>query len=162
MSFWTDTKIADNFTTDEKLLYLYLLTNPHTNLCGCYEISINQMSAEIGFKKETIKRMLERLQNEHQSVIYSEETKEVLLLNWHKYNWTSSEKFRKPLMKEISMVKEKTFRTYLQKISEGEDTVSIPYPYGSDTTVSVTDTVTVTDTVSDTVSDSKPIKHKYG
>lgn len=162
MNFWTDTKIADNFTTDEKLLYLYLLTNPHTNLCGCYEISINQMSAEIGFKKETIKRMLERLQNEHQSVIYSEETKEVLLLNWHKYNWTSSEKFKKPLMKEISMIKEKSFRTYLEKISEGEDTVSIPYPYGSDTTVSVTDTVTVTDTVSDSVSDSKPIKHKYG
>ena len=158
MNFWTDTKIADTFSTDEKLLYLYLLTNPHTNLCGCYEISISQMSAEIGFKRETIIKLLKRLQDVHQSVIYSEDTKEVLLLNWHKYNWTSSEKFKKPLMKEISMIKDTSFRTYLENISKGEDTVSIPYRYGIDTTV----TVSVTDTVSESINNNKPVKHKHG
>ena len=44
ISFWTDTKIVDDFTPEDKYFYLYLFTNPHTNLSGCYEISKNQMS----------------------------------------------------------------------------------------------------------------------
>ena len=38
MSFWTDSKVADDFTAEDRYFYLYLFTNPHTNLCGCYEI----------------------------------------------------------------------------------------------------------------------------
>ena len=155
IAFWTDTKVNDDYSPEDKLLYLYLLTNPHTNLCGCYEISISQMAAEIGYKSDTIKRLIEKAQTKFQSVVYAEDTKEILLLNWYKYNWTSSEKFRKPLMKEIMAVKNVSFRTYLMKIFEGEDTVSIPYltleGYGIDTTVTVTDTVT-----------DKEIKHQYG
>ena len=34
-SFWTDSKVDDTFTPEDKYFYLYLLTNPHTNICGC-------------------------------------------------------------------------------------------------------------------------------
>ena len=54
LSFWTDNKILDDFTPEDKYFYLYLLTNPHTNICGCYEISYKSMSDDTGYNKETI------------------------------------------------------------------------------------------------------------
>ena len=81
----------------------------------------------------------------HKIIDYSNVSKEILLLNWHKYNWTSSEKFRKPLLKEIKNIKEMKFKEYLQKIFDGEDEI---YPID---TMCIGTSVTVTDTVTDTV-----------
>lgn len=138
MSFWSDTKIADDFTAKEKYLYIYLLTNPHTNLCGCYEISISQIALETSLDKKEIKNIIARLQDIHKVILFSNDTKEVLIINYHKYNWTSSEKFRIPLQKEIQNIKNEGFKAYLWDLYNGIDTVSIPYQYGSDTTVTVT------------------------
>ena len=148
MSFWTDSKVVDDFTPEDRYFYLYLMTNPHTNLSGCYELSLKQASDETGYTKEVIRNLLDRFETTHDVVRYSYSTKEVLLLNWSKFNWTSSDKFRKPLEEEISQIKDNAFRAYLTDIFNGDDTVFIPYDYGSDTTVTVTDTVT--DAVSNT------------
>jgi len=137
MSFWTDSKVVDNFTPEDKYFYLYLLTNPHTNLAGCYEISLKQISDEIGYTKETVEKLIKRMSEVHNVIRYSKETKEVLILHWFEYNWTSSDKFRVPLSIEINSIKEESFRQYLSALYDGEDTVLIPYLYGSDTTVSV-------------------------
>jgi uncharacterized phage protein (TIGR02220 family) len=142
MSFWTDNKISDDFTPEDRYFYLYLFTNPHTNLCGCYEISIKQISNETGYSKDSVENLINRFEKVHKVLRFSKETKEVLLINWSKYNWTTSDKFRKPLYKEIENVKNSIFRAFLTDIFNGKDTVSIPYPYGSDTTVTVTDTIT--------------------
>ena len=150
LTFWTDPKIADDFTPEDRYFYLYLFTNPHTNLAGCYEISIKQIANETGYAKDTIERLIERFQNVHQVIAYSKITKELLLINWFKYNWTKSEKFRKPLLYEIQSVKDEKFRDYLLQIYDGAD---VRYRIDtkcintncSDTSV----TVSVTDTVSD-------------
>ena len=147
MSFWTDSKVADDFTPEDRYFYLYLFTNPHTNLCGCYEISIKQAVTETGYSKDTIENLIERFEEYHNVIRYSPTTKEILLLNWHKYNWTKSEKFRKPLLAEIGRVKNKRFKEYLSKIANSEDD-----GYGIDTTcIDTSVTVTVTDTVSNSV-----------
>ena len=161
MAFWTDSKVIDDFTPEDKFFYLYLLTNPHTNLCGAYEISVKQMSDETGYSRDTIEKLLKRFAEVHKVAYYSQDTKELLVINWHKYNWTNSEKFRKPLLKEINSVKNDNFKNYLLDLFSGTDTVSLPYGYGSDTTVtvSVTDTVTVSDTVSPVDIDSNIINN---
>lgn len=158
MSFWEDPKIVDDFTPEDRYFYLYLFTNPHTNLCGCYEISLTQMANETGYNKDSVERLIRRFVDIHKIIQYSSNTKEILLLNWHKYNWTSSEKFRKPLSDEIDLIKCDSFRIFLTKIFNGEK-----IGYGIDTTyidTTVTDTVSVP--VTDTVSDKKKIKHRYG
>ena len=145
MSFWTDSKVVDDFSPEDRYFYLYLFTNPHTNLCGCYEISMKQMSVETGYTVDIINILLERFETTHNIIRYSSKTKELLLLNWHKYNWTASEKFRKPLDKEIQNVKQPEFKEYLRKIFDGENN---GYPIDTkciDTSVTVTDTVSVTD-----------------
>ena len=149
LSFWTDSKVEDTFTPEDKYMYLYLLTNPYTNICGCYEISIRQISRQIGYNEESVERILYRLEYTHKVIVYHNETKELLIINWGRYNWTRSEKLAKPIMATIAKIKHPLFRDYVTMRYENIDTintVSIPYQYGIDTTVSVT----VTDTVSDT------------
>lgn len=145
LSFWTDSKVDDEFTPEDKYFYLYLLTNPHTNICGCYEIGEKQCSRETGYNSETISRLLRRFENVHDVIRYDTKTKEVLILNWYKYNWTKSEKLMKNVSEVASHIKSDAFRDYIFSLINGE-AAKIPYPYPIDT--SVTDTVTNTDTVS--------------
>lgn len=128
LSFWTDTKIIDEFSPEDKYFYLYLLTNPHTNLCGCYEISKKQMIMELGYTLETIIVLLERFEKNYKIIKFSRTTNELLLLNWYKYNWTNSPKFRKPLKIEIENIKDVQFKEYLTKIEKG-DIKNIRYRY---------------------------------
>ena len=139
MSFWTDTKVADDFTPEDKYFYLYLFTNPHTNLAGCYEISIRQMSNETGYSKDTIERLIDRFRSVHNVIEYESTTKELLLINWHKYNWTKSRDFRKALEKEINSVKNPEFKGFLRGLYDDVDTVLRPSIDGVGTTVTDTD-----------------------
>lgn len=162
MAFWTDSKVVDDFTPEDKYFYVYLITNPHTNLCGCYEISMKQMSDELGYNKETIEKLIDRFHKVHKVLDYNSQTKEMLLYNWSKYNWTKSPKLQAALLKEIPKVKCPEYSEFLNGILNG-DTVSIPYEYGMDTPD--TDTDTNTDIVSDsnnTKKTTKKQKHKYG
>lgn len=59
--FWSDTFIVDKLNPLDRYLFLYLLTNEKTNLCGVYEISLRTISNETGLEKEEVVRMLERL-----------------------------------------------------------------------------------------------------
>ena len=138
LTFWTDSKIIEEFSPEDKYFYLYLLTNPHTNLCGCYEITKKQMSLELGYSIDVIQVLLERFEKQYNVIRFSKETNELIILNWHKYNWTNSPKFRKPLNEEIKKIKNKQFKKYLEEIEKGNnniryrygiDTVSIPYRY---------------------------------
>lgn len=147
LSFWTDAKVEDTFTPEDKYMYLYLLTNPYTNICGCYEISIKQISRQTGYNEEAVARILQRMEQVHKVIVYSKDTQEVLIMNWGRYNWTKSEKLVKPIMSAIGKIKHGQFRDYVTLVYENIETintVSIPYQYGIDTTVSVTVTDTVT------------------
>lgn len=121
LSFWTDTKVTDEFTPEDKYFYLYLLTNPHTNTSGCYELSIRQMSIETGYSQETIERLIERFALVHKVMRYSRENKEVLLVNWHKYNWTTSDKLRISIYNNIKVIKTKCFKDYLLYCYDNSD-----------------------------------------
>ena len=128
LSFWQDTKVTDDFTPEDRYFYLYLLTNPHTNLCGCYEISIKQMANEMGYDVKKVIKLTERFSSIHNLIRYNQTGRELLIFHWSKYNWTSSEKFRKPLLQEIQNVKTEGFREYLLKLFNGENA-----KYGMDT-----------------------------
>lgn len=157
VTFWTDSKVEEDFTPEDKYFYLYLLTNAHTNLCGCYEIGKRQMSNDTGYTVDVIERLLSRMSELHNVIRYNEQSKEVLLLNWHKYNWSKSDKLLKGVANEIERVKcpefQKILLSYLAFYGYDVDTVSIGYTYPMDTSV----TVSVTDTVINTVNN----KHRF-
>ena len=159
LTFWTDSKIVDDFTPEDKYFYLYLLTNPHTNICGCYEISIKQMARETGYNEESITRLLKRMEEAHDVIRYSASTKEVLILNWHRYNWTKSADLKKGVLTAANSIKNESFRTYICEMIDGVGTVHRPSIDGRGTSVTVTNTDTVTD---NSFNNSIGIKHHYG
>ena len=155
IKFWNDdTKVADEFTPEDKYFYLYLLTNPHTNLCGCYELPFKAASRETGYNEDTVRRLIDRMANVHKVIRFDEDTKEVLIPNWHKYNWTASEKLLKAVIEQSAYIKSKAFRDYVVGMASG-DTVSIPYPYPSDTSGYITGSNTDTVSISNKESKSK-------
>lgn len=113
LSFWTDNKVEDDFTPEDKYFYIYLLTNPQTNICGCYEISYSQMTRNTGYNKDTIIRLLERFENVHKIIKFDKNTKEVLILNWYKYNWSKSEKTLTGVENVAKHIKSEEFKKYV-------------------------------------------------
>lgn len=160
ISFWTDPKVDDDFTPEDKYFYLYLLTNPHTSLCGCYEISMKQMERETGYSKDTIVRLLSRMEHVHNVIEYDANTKEVFIPKWGKYNWQNSPKTIAGAIKIADSIKSEKFRKKFNRIISEYgypiDTLSIGYGYPMDTSV----TVTVTDTVSNSNNNTKVLKEE--
>ena len=152
ITFWTDSKVDDDFTPEDKYFYLYLLTNPHTNLCGCYEISMKQMTRETGYNEDTVKALLNRMENVHGVIQYDPHTKEVLIKKWGRYNWANSPKTMTGAKKIAEQIKSVSFRRY---VAEVIDRVSIGYPYPMDTSDSDTDTDSVSASDADADSDSE-------
>lgn len=143
LSFWTDNKVEDEFTPEDKYFYLYLLTNPQTNLCGCYEVSYSQLTNQTGYNKDTVNRLIDRFENIHKVIKFNRKTKEMLILHWHKYNWSKSEKVLIGVEAVARHIKCNEFKEYIFNLVEQlrKDTVSIGYTYSMETSVSDTDTV---------------------
>ncbi len=151
LSFWSDNKVIDEFTPEDKYFYLYLLTNPQTNLCGCYEISYKSMSEDTGYNKDTCLRLLKRFDEVHNVIKFSENTKEILILNWYKYNWSSSAKTITGVISAAKYIKCEKFRKYVLNIAESvKNGNKEPVRYPIEASVSDTVAVSVTETVSET------------
>lgn len=60
--FWTDSWI-ESMSTEQKLLFLYLLTNPLSNILGIYKISISRMSFDTGLNTSKISNHLKAFQS---------------------------------------------------------------------------------------------------
>lgn len=62
--FWSDNYIS-NLDPIEKLLFVYLLSNPLTNLSGIYEIQLKQIALDTGIDKEMIEKILTRFEKDN-------------------------------------------------------------------------------------------------
>lgn len=57
--FWVDDYIG-NLDPVEKLLFLYFLTNPATDISGVYEIPLKTVATDTGIEHQTVARILKR------------------------------------------------------------------------------------------------------
>ena len=115
-TFWSDSKVIDDFTPEDRYFYLYLLTNEKSNQLGCYELSIKQICRDTGYNEETVKRLLDRFENELQVINYDFKTKEIFLKNWHKYNWLESENTKKCVEKEFNLIKSSVLKEFISPL----------------------------------------------
>ena len=108
-AFWKDPKIIEDMTPEDRLFFLYILTNPSTTQIGVYNITKKQMAFELGYSIEVINSLMHRFENQHNVIRYNEETREICIINWGKYNLN---KGGKPIVdcvkKEVSQVKDKS------------------------------------------------------
>lgn len=129
IDFWQDGFVLD-LTPEEKYFYLYLMTNSKTTQCGIYELPKRIIETETGYNRETVEKLLNRFQ-EYGKVLYDNTTKEIMLLNWIKYNWINSPKVLSLINKELNEVKNIEFlRLFIMKCKQFGyriDTLSIPH-----------------------------------
>lgn len=174
LSFWTDSFIDDNFSAEDKYFYLYILTNTHTTLCGCYEVSEQRIGKEMGLSTDSVMAIIERFSKTFDLIRYNHSTKEILILKWSKYNWNASPRFRVAVENELEKIKDPSFKEYLLRLLDGEEIDKSIYPidrvmgengnseYPIDTNVivNVNDTVSVNSN-SLTVKETKRTRKKY-
>lgn len=114
--FWTDDKVMVEFSPEDKLFMLYLLTNPHTTQLGVYKILPKQMAFELGYSSDTINVLLDRFETKYNIVRYSKATSEIAVRNYLKY---SIVKGGKPVLdlltREANRVKDKSLLAYIEE-----------------------------------------------
>lgn len=124
--FWNDSKVIEDMTPDDKLFYLYLLTNPSTKQIGIYQITRKQMSFELGFSIEVINTLINRFENNLNLIKYDENTREICIKNWGKYNLNNGGKpVEDCIRKELKEIKNVDFIKIIYKKIENEKIKSI-------------------------------------
>lgn len=90
-SFWDDEWIQ-SLDPSEKLLYLYLMTNPLTNIAGVYKITERRISFDTGFNLDTIRHIFAKFQKSGKVFRYKEY---IAIPSWPKHQrWEKSSKTR--------------------------------------------------------------------
>lgn len=98
--FWSDPWVVEKLNPLDKLLFLYLLTNEHTNIAGIYELSIHSISFDTGIERDTlVKVMLPRLAPK---VYYIDGW--VILTNFLKHQNTDSPQVKLGIGRELEFV----------------------------------------------------------
>lgn len=116
IGFWTDDKVLELFSPEDKLFMLYLLTNPHTTQLGIYKINKKIMAFELGYSLDTINVLLDRFENKYKIIKYCNETSEIAIRNYLKYSIIKGGKpVEDCLTKDISQVKNKNLLGYVFK-----------------------------------------------
>lgn len=128
-NFWDDAFVLD-LTPEEKYFYNYLLTNGRASQCGCYELPYKIMEMQTGYNRETVEKLIKRF-IEYGKIKYDSTTKEILIINWSKHNFSKSPKVRTCILKEVESIKNKEFQEYMYRVcidyGYSIDTVSIDY-----------------------------------
>lgn len=122
--FWNDEYIL-NLLPDEKLLFIYFLTTPQTNISGLYECPIKIISLHTGFDKDNLAVMLTRFEPK---IYYINGW--VYVRNFIKHQSSSSETVLKGIDEELAKAPPR-IRRRVDEINaelakkEGVDTVSL-------------------------------------
>ena len=112
--FWTDDKVVELFSPEDKLFMLYLLTNPHTTQLGIYKTNKKIMAFELGYSLDTINVLLDRFETKYKIIIYDKETNEIAIKNYLKYSIIKGGKpVEDCLTRDIQQVKNKKLISYV-------------------------------------------------
>lgn len=83
--FWNNEKVIDEFSPEDKLFMMYLLTCPRGNPIGIYKIPIKIIAFEIGYSPEAVRVLLDRFETKYKKIVYNYEEQEIAILSTLKH-----------------------------------------------------------------------------
>ena len=102
-SFWDDEWIQ-TLDPSEKLLYLYLMTNPLTNIAGVYKITDRRIGFDTGFNLDTIRHIFSKFEKAGKAFRYNEY---IVLPSWPKHQeYTKRNKIRDGIISQLQELPE--------------------------------------------------------
>lgn len=117
--FWTDVKIEE-MSFEEKSMYAYLITNPYTNGCGCYEVTLRQIAAQTGLTVKAATALITALQDKYKVIHYYEDTCEMLIYKFGRHNWSDSPKLLQGARNDAAQIKNPQAAEFIrQALEEG-------------------------------------------
>jgi len=101
-SFWTD-KWIRTLDPSERYLYMYLLTNPQTNIAGIYQITLDRIAFDTGYDERTLRPMLDRFKKMNKAAFVHDEW--VILPSWPKHQkWDIKETIKKGIDSTLNSI----------------------------------------------------------
>jgi len=119
-NFWRD-RFIDELDSTEKLLFLYLICNPSTNLCGIYQSPLRLIASDTGIEEKSIENIFKKF-SEKKRAYYIDGW--VVLPNAPKHQELKNDRICIGIERELANVSE--------KVIEAIDKLSIPYTYSMD------------------------------
>jgi len=125
--FWSDSWVRQKLNPLDRYLFLYFITNEHTNICGIYELPIEIIAFETGIDENDLKKTY--FQRLKPKIVYKNNW--VIIPNFPNYqNYQENLKVKRGIELAIKEIPAKICEI---AISYGYpmDTLSIPHPYPS-------------------------------
>lgn len=115
---WSD-PFVENLNPIHKLVWLYLLTNQHTNMIGIYQISTRRICFETGLDNETVRKAFEAFQRLSKAfiIVLKDSSEWVFLPNWVK-NQSMNTNMIKAALKQFDLLPNELIDTLLLNHSE--------------------------------------------
>ncbi|WP_309087891.1 DnaD domain protein [Domibacillus sp.] len=111
-NIWSDDKVMD-LSAAEKLCFLYVLTNSQTTQIGIYPLNVRKAAFEMGMAASKVEECFRVLQEEG-IIRLSEETGEMAIRHWGRYNFTRGGKpVEDCVEKELSLVKDTSLAAFV-------------------------------------------------
>lgn len=96
-SFWSDDWV-DSLNVKEKLVYLYLLTNDNTSICGVYKLTIKRIKDDTSISRQEITDILQKFADDKKAYYVDEY---IVLPNWLKHQHLNNESVRLGTMRAL-------------------------------------------------------------
>jgi len=95
--FWDDSLIV-GLKPMEKLVFLYLLTNPLTNISGVYELPLRRVAFDTGFSEKAVNAVLDALETSGKLIRWNGW---IGMVNFIKYQNYTNPKIRQGIIAEM-------------------------------------------------------------
>jgi hypothetical protein len=134
--FWSNPILLGeaNMTMEDKYFYIYLLTNPHTNEIGIYQISKKLIAFELNYSIEHVHLLMERFIEHHKLIRYNPEKRELAIKNWGKHNLY---KVSKPVLdcifSELKDVEDPSLIPFVSESIQNQEIRSLYESFGENT-----------------------------
>ena len=163
-SFWDDAWVQ-SIDPSEKLLYLYLMTNPLTNIAGIYKITEKRIHDDTGFNVDMIKKLMSRFEKAKKAYRAGEY---IIIPNWPRHQkWREKTTIETGIRKILADLPN-SIRSKAKEVGYQYPIDTIPISYVYEPSYSDLDSDIDLDSDDDVASDTqgkespaKPSKDKY-
>lgn len=108
---WGD-PFFSSLSQEEKLVFIYLITNRFTKQIGIYELNIKHALIDLGMTGAKFQAILKKFNNK-KKIMVDPRTSEIFLVNWNKHNFSGSPKVYTCVTREYRYVKSRRLRELL-------------------------------------------------
>jgi len=99
--FWNDEQIIDEYSPEDKLFMMYLLTCPRGNALGIFKLPIKLIAFEIGYSPEAVRTLIDRFMNKYQRINYDYKSQEIAIYRALKYSVSKGGKPIEDMMRQL-------------------------------------------------------------